>query len=289
MQDNRRFIIALCMLWVSATVMAIVPTSVLRLWEDGAPTSNGFEQQPEQGDSIHSFFVSEPTLTIYLPEHPNGLAILDLPGGGYWDVWHGTEGHNLAEWLTGQGVTLAVLKYRLPNGHHEVPLEDVHRAMTMLRARADKYGITQLGVMGFSAGGHLASTAATHYAEDYLRPDFQILFYPVITMDKSFTHMGSRVNLLGSHPRAKLVRLYSNELQVTADTPPAFIVASTDDGLVPVQNSLSYYDALIAHGVEASLHLYPVGGHGWCAHTWFPYREQWMHELEMWLSWLIKR
>ena len=137
--------------------------------------------------------------------------------------------------------------------------------------------------MGFSAGGHLAATAATRWNSPEERPDFQVLFYPVITMDESFTHMGSRINLLGDHPSRHDILLYSCEKQVTKQTPRAFIVASSDDGLVPVQNSISYYRALLDHGISATLILYPEGGHGWCSHLHFRYRQQWMDELEHWL------
>lgn len=141
---------------------------------------------------------------------------------------------------------------------------------------------SKVGIMGASAGGHLASTAATHYTAG-TRPDFQILFYPVISMDLSNCHKGSRDNLLGKSPSEELVRLYSNELQVTGDTPPAFIMHSSDDGAVPVSNSVSYYLALVKNKVPASLHTYPIGGHGWGFRDSFTYKRQWTGELEKWL------
>lgn len=263
---------------------------VIHLWtsDQPAPTPSPFlrwtDDQPDQTDGVHSWRVTDPTITIYHPEHPSGKAILCCPGGGYWDVWHGTEGHNMAEWLTAEGITFVVLTYRLPAGVKEIPLEDVHRAMQIIRAHQAEWQVTEVGIMGFSAGGHLAATAATHWTEPYQRPDFQILFYPVITMDATFTHMGSRINLLGSTPTAQDILLYSCEKQVTDQTPPAFIVASSDDGLVPVQNSIAYYESLLRHGISASLILYPEGGHGWCSHTHFRYRQQWMNELAYWLS-----
>lgn len=256
---------------------------VRHLWENGAPSDNGFTE--ETGDDMHSSFVTDPTLTIYRAKNPNGMAVLSCPGGGYWDVWHGSEGHNLAKWYNDQGITYAVLKYRLPNGHNEIPLEDAHRAMQIMRSLQGEYGFTKLGIQGFSAGGHLAATTATHYTDRVERPDFQILFYPVISLDPSFTHMGTHLNLLGKNAPKELVDKYSNEKCVTTDTPPAFIFANTDDGLVPVRNSLEYYNALIANGVSASLHIYPDGGHGWCANAGWYYRETWLNELKAWLKW----
>lgn len=260
----------------------------LNLWDGNAPTGNGYLPQDEQEYKDHYDHVATPTLTIYIPDSICGQAILGCPGGGYWDVWTGTEGHNLVEYFTEQGIVYGVLKYRLPNQHHQVPLEDAQQAMRLLRAKCEEIGVTRVGVMGFSAGGHLASTLATHYTHKAERPDFQVLFYPVITMDTAFTHMGSRINLLGDNPSEELETLYSNEKQVNRETPEAFIVASSDDGLVPVRNSIEYYNSLLANGVSATLHLYPTGGHGWCSHTWFAYREAWMWELAYWLKELRK-
>ena len=277
----------LCIIQFSAPAMAA--PLLFHLWseEQPAPTPSPFlswtDEQPNQTDGVHSWRVTDPTLTIYLPEQSCGQAILCCPGGGYWDVWHGTEGHNLAQWLNEQGIALAVLTYRLPAGVKDIPLEDVQRAMRLMREHQSEWGIQEIGIMGFSAGGHLAATAATRWSIPEERPDFQILFYPVITMDESFTHMGSRINLLGDHPSQQDILLYSCEKQVTKQTPRALIVASSDDGLVPVQNSISYYRALLDHDISATLILYPEGGHGWCSHLHFRYRQQWMDELEHWL------
>ncbi len=148
-----------------------------------------------------------------------------------------------------------------------------------------KWGIdsSKVGIMGASAGGHLASTLATHYSSKETRPDFQVLFYPVITMDPAYTHGGSRENLLGSSPSKELQDRFSNELQVTPDTPKAFIMLSSDDGAVPVKNSINYYSALLGNNVRASMHAYPDGGHGWGYGDGFRYKSQWMEELEKWL------
>ena len=225
---------------------------------------------------------TEATLTIYPAKKPNGQAIVACPGGGYAGIATTHEGHDMAAWFNTQGITYAVLHYRMPYGKHEVPLSDAHQAIRYLRKNADKWGIQTVGIMGSSAGGHLASTAATHFTAE-TRPDFQILFYPVVTMGE-FTHQGSKNNLLGMNPSEELVKLYSNELQVNEQTPPAFIMHSSDDTAVPVQNTINYYLAMCKHGVPASVHFYPVGGHGWGYNESFPYKTQWKNELEKWLK-----
>lgn len=224
---------------------------------------------------------TEATLTIYPARNPNGQAIIACPGGGYAGIATTHEGHAMAAWFNTQGITYAVLHYRMPYGKHEIPLSDAHQAIRYMRKHADKWGIKQLGIMGSSAGGHLASTAATHFTKE-TRPDFQILFYPVVTMT-DYTHKGSKNNLLGKNPSEELVKLYSNELQVTERTPPAFIMHSSDDTAVPVLNSINYYLAMCKYGVSATMHLYPVGGHGWGFNDSFPYKSQWTDEMEKWL------
>jgi acetyl esterase/lipase len=224
---------------------------------------------------------TEATLTIYPAKKPNGQAIIACPGGGYAGVATTHEGHDMATWFNTQGITYAVLHYRMPYGKHEIPLSDAHQAIRYMRKNSEQFGFNQLGIMGSSAGGHLASTAATHFDAE-TRPDFQILFYPVVTMTE-YTHQGSKDNLLGKNPSEELVKLYSNELQVTEQTPPAFIMHSSDDTVVPVQNTLNYYLSLCKHGVPASVHFYPIGGHGWGYNESFPYKAQWKNEMEKWL------
>lgn len=267
---------------------ALRKPEVFELWKNGAPTSNG-EKGPEVDHGNFVEKVTQPVLTVYRPLRPNGLCVLACPGGSYLQVWQGAEGHNLAKWYTDRGIVYAVLKYRLPNGHKEVPLDDVHEAMRILKSHQNEYGFTKLGIQGCSAGGHLASTAATHYTSAENRPDFQILFYPVISFDATFTHGLTRDDLLGKNAPKNLIELYSNEKQVTRDTPPAFIASSSDDGLVPVRNSVEYYNALVKNGVSATMHLYPVGGHGWFGNVNFPYRNQWLSELERWLDGMIEK
>ena len=232
-----------------------------------------------------SDFTRDPAITVYIPQNPNGKAIIMCPGGGYGWLAMGHEGHDMAQWFNNQGITYVVLKYRLPQGDFNIPLKDAEQAIRLVRMNSAKWGIdsSKVGIMGASAGGHLASTLATHYTSKETRPDFQVLFYPVITMDPAYTHGGSRENLLGSSPSKELQDRFSNELQVTPDTPKAFIMLSSDDGAVPVKNSINYYSALLGNNVRASMHAYPDGGHGWGYGDGFIYKSQWMEELEKWL------
>lgn len=265
-----------------STALSAQKPITFKVWPDGAPNSNGITTPEKELEASRVANVSEPTLTVYPAAKPNGLSIVACPGGGYARLAMDHEGHDLAAWFNAQGITYAVLKYRMPNGHHDVPLSDALQAIRLMRAHADEWHIRKVGIMGSSAGGHLASTAATHFTSDS-RPDFQILFYPVVTMDLSYCHKGSRDNLLGETPTDEQVKLYSNELQVTENTPPAFLMHSSNDNAVPVANSLNYYQALVNHKVSASLHTYPIGGHGWGFRDQFVYKSQWTQELEKWL------
>ena len=247
-------------------------------------STEGVKFQKEQAEArTHVEYIAEASLTIYPATNGNGKAIIACPGGGYRRLAVAHEGHEMAKWFNKQGITYAVLVYRMPEGNPETSLYDVQKAIRILRNNADKLHIKHIGIMGFSAGGHLASTAATHYNAE-TRPDFQILFYPVITMNPQYTHMGSHDRLLGEQPTTEMEEKYSGELQVTADTPPAFILHSTDDASVPVRNSINYYLSLLDHGVSATLHLYPTGGHGWGNKDSFAYKAQWQDELQQWLK-----
>jgi len=259
------------------------PDLVINLWPNGAPTSNYITAE-EYDYGNHVTNVTKPTLSIFLPDGPcNGLAVLACPGGGYVDVWDKTEGFSMADWYNEMGIVYAILKYRTPNGHKEVPLDDVQEAMRILRSHADEYGFKKLGIQGCSAGGHLAAMASTHYTNETNRPDFSILFYPVITLDPSYTHMGTLHYLLGDNAPKELIDQYSNEKCVTPDTPPAFIMHSTDDGAVPVRNSIEYYNALLKNDVKyTSMYIMPVGGHGWCDHE-FEYMYAWREALKTWI------
>lgn len=274
-------LLLMSLLALTTALSAQKPTE-FKLWPNGAPNTNGITTDEKELEKNRISDVSEPTLAVYPAVKPNGMAIIACPGGGYARLAMDHEGHDMAQWFNAQGITYAILKYRMPNGHHDVPLSDVHQAIRLMREHASEWKFTKLGIMGASAGGHLASTAATHFTAE-TRPDFQILFYPVVSMDLSNCHKGSRENLLGKQPSEEMIKLYSNEAQVTENTPPAFIMHSSDDKTVPVANSVNYYMELVKHNVPSSLHIYPIGGHGWGFRDNFTYKRQWTGELEKWL------
>ena len=221
----------------------------------------------------------------FLPEKCNGKAVIICPGGGYQGLCMDYEGTDFATWFNEHNIAAFVLSYRLPGGRSAVPLDDATRALTIVRENAALWGIDSqaIGIMGSSAGGHLASTLATHFTTD-TRPNFQILLYPVITMDDSYTHAGSKQALLGNSPAASQVVKYSNEKQVKKNTPQAFIVVSAADELVPVKNSLQYTQALITNNIPVSLHIYPGGFHGFGHLSRFEDYEVWHNELLYWME-----
>ncbi len=230
-------------------------------------------------------------LTIYLPDakKATGRAVVCCPGGGYTHLAMDHEGHQWATFFNNQGIALIVLKYRMPHGNPMIPISDAEQAMKTVRQNAVNWHIDRnnIGIMGFSAGGHLASTIATH-SKGEAAPDFQILFYPVITMDLSFTHKGSHDNLLGTdHSKKELKKLefeYSNDLQVNRTTSRCFLALSDDDKAVPAANGFNYYQQLYKHDVPASIHIYPTGGHGWGYRESFAYHYQMIFELKGWLQ-----
>lgn len=272
------------LLMFCTTLFAQKPIEI-KLWPDGAPNSNGVKGNEQELEKNRISNITDPTITVYLPKESNGMAIIMCPGGGYARLAMDHEGHDMASWFNSQGITYVVLKYRMPNGHYEVPLSDAEQAMRIVRDHAKEWKIdlAKVGVMGASAGGHLASTLATHYSNKETRPDFQILLYPVITMDETKTHGGSRTNLIGKAPSTELINRYSNELQVSKETPPAFLTLSSDDKAVPADNSIRYYLALLNNDIPVSMHIYPIGGHGWGFRDNFTYKRQWTGELEKWL------
>ena len=237
---------------------------VIELWPAGAPMAKG------------SADVDKPTLAIYLPERPIGTAVVICPGGGYRNLAMDHEGDQIARWYNSFGIAAFVLKYRLgPKYNHPVQITDVQRAIRMVRAGAWRYGVNpeRIGVMGFSAGGHLASTAATHFdagdasAADPVdrvssRPDFAVLCYPVISLTSEYTHQGSKRNLLGESPSAALAESLSNEKQITPETPPTFLWHTNEDSGVPAENSVLFYLGLRKAGVPAELHIFERGRHG---------------------------
>lgn len=274
-----KFLLCMGLFVLSQTWLHAQQPLELKLWLEGMPNDNGMTCQEENG----VLYVGEPTLTVYPATEGNGMAIVACPGGGYGKLAMDHEGKDMAAWFNNQGITYAVLKYRMPNGHKEVPLSDARQAMRILRHRAGEWQLKRIGIMGFSAGGHLASTVATHFEDEESHPDFQILFYPVISMDPEYTHRGTHDNLLGKQPAKEEEDDFSNELHVDGNTPPAFILHSSDDRSVPVAHSLNYYMALLRHQVPATLHIYPIGGHGWGYRDSFTYKREWTGELEKWL------
>jgi acetyl esterase/lipase len=280
----KKFILPI--LTAMAISTAAAQTYEIPLWPDGAAESNGITGPELRRDDWSVTNVSEAAIYVWPAEGKNtGMAILICPGGGYSNEAANHEGKMFAEWFASHGITAVVLKYRLPNGHSDIPVTDARQAMRVMRENAADWGVDpcNVGVIGFSAGGHLASTLLTHYDKES-RPDFGILFYPVITMTV-VTHGGSRRNLLGENPSGELVELYSNEKQVTADTPPTMIFFSDDDRTVDPLNGTMFYNSLKVHGVTAAMYIFPSGGHGWGFRGDFKYHEQ-MKALT--LDWLDK-
>lgn len=243
------------------------------LWPGKAPGSNG-----DTADSAK--------VRVFLPkkEEATGRAVVICPGGGYSHLAMNHEGYDWAPFFNNMGIAAIVLKYRMPHGNGKVPVADAEEAMRLVRRNAAQWNIRpdDVGIMGSSAGGHLASTIATHAGKDAL-PDFQILFYPVITMMPDITHKGSHDNFLGKDPKKKEQREYSNDIQVTRITPRAFIALSDDDHTVLPANGVNYYIELYRHDVPASLHVYPAGGHGWGNRDSFKYHNEMQLELKAWL------
>jgi acetyl esterase/lipase len=257
----------------------------MNLWPDGIPgfiLNSSYQEKATIIDGLSSRYekVTSPAIFPYLPpkESATGTAVLICPGGGYAALAFNHEGHAIAKWLNDNGIAGIVLKYRLPSDlimkdKSVGPLQDAQEAIRTIRRNAKNWNIdpNKVGVIGFSAGGHLASTLSTHYAEGVYelkdtisaRPDFSLLIYPVITMDSSFTHAGSRRNLIGLNPSEKEINRFSNEMQVNEKTPPAFMVHSADDKTVPVKNSMVYYEALLRYGIPSELHIFQKGGHGY--------------------------
>ena len=228
-------------------------------------------------------------LTCYLPQNPTGRAVVDCPGGGYSHLAMDHEGHQWAEYFNKQGIAFFVLKYRMPKGDRNIPLSDAYQAMRTVRDSAAVWHINKedVGIMGFSAGGHLASSVSTH-AEYDARPNFSILFYPVISMDERITHQGSCINFLGEERKTnpQLVKEWSNDKAVRRHlTPRAIILMSSDDEVVPpVTNGVAYYSAMRNEGNECTMHVYPTCGHGWGFSPGIPFHEQMLNDLTSWLN-----
>ncbi|MCY7351403.1 MAG: alpha/beta hydrolase [Cytophagaceae bacterium] len=291
-------------LFLLLSAFAVSAQQVLPLYGNG-PVPNTkvgvqlTEKQETTGGILRISNVQTPTLTVYQPAkgQANGTAVVICPGGGYTILAASHEGSDVANEFVKMGVTAFVLKYRLPSSgifeNTEIgPLQDAQQAIRLVRQRAEEFGVNpnRVGILGFSAGGHLASTAATHFDKPVgttdplnIRPDFAVLAYPVISFMPPFTHKGSAQNLLGKEASEEKKRLYSNELQVTDKTPPIFLVHAADDTAVPVENSLEFFKACKAKGVSAELHIYPKGGHGFgLVNKTTP--DRWMDHLKNWMD-----
>jgi acetyl esterase/lipase len=298
------------LIFLTASSLAFSQNHTLNLWPGLPPLQKVSDQQEKsvQEGIVRISNVQIPSIEVYLPtkQIATGEAVVIFPGGGYGILAYDWEGTDFAKWLNAQGIAGIVVKYRLPistslTDAKEVPLLDAQRAIRLVRQHAAAWHInpSKVGIMGFSAGGHLAATLSTSFAHQLplerdaidtlsARPDFSILVYPVISFQNAPTHGGSRKNLIGDPAIPELVQRFSNELQVTANTPPTFLVHAQDDKAVPLENSLLYYQALHAKGVKASLHIYPTGGHGFAFGLGKGAVEGWREVLLAWVKETVK-
>jgi acetyl esterase/lipase len=283
----------------------ITQSFTIPLWNDSVPYSKGelLEEKHVHTDILRIQSVHEPSLEVFLPSkaNANGQMVVICPGGGYGILAYDWEGTDIAKWLNSRGVAAAVLKYRLPMPSHQtrpelVPLADAKRALRLARAKSDDWNVTedQIGIMGFSAGGHLASSLSTHFDYGYefsddpverisCRPDFQVLVYPVISMTAPFMHRGSVKALCGEDPEEVLLDYFSSEKQIRYDTPPAFLIHADNDLAVPVENTLAYYAGLREKGISAEVHVFPEGGHGFALGLGHGDLNEWTNLLSHWL------
>jgi acetyl esterase/lipase len=283
---------------------------ILPLWDGDPPNyrESGEVMKSDTTNIVRISLVQHPDMAVFLPSTRNatGEAVVICPGGGYHILAYDWEGSDIARWFSSRGIAAVVLKYRLPDSKsniipHKTPLMDAQRAFRLVRYHAGSWNIDpgKIGIMGFSAGGHLASTLSTHFDKGdpghtdpvermSCRPDFSILVYPVISFTGEFSHSGTRAALLGEDPDPELVRYYSNELQVTAETPPAILIHSGDDEGVPVQNSLVYYRALLGNGIPAEMHIYPYGGHGYSLAIGRGHLATWPDRVLEWIRYITK-
>jgi acetyl esterase/lipase len=279
-------------IWVSASAQ-----TTIALYPDRVPNELPAKDQETNKDNV-ARNVSKPTLSIFLPEAglANGTAVIVCPGGGYGVLVMDREGYQVAKALNKVGIAAFVLKYRLPSEETMKdksigPLQDAQQAIKTVRERAAEWKIDtqKIGIMGFSAGGHLAATAGTHYDSTFienpkktsLRPDFMILVYPVISLLDKIGHKGSASNLLGASPGIEKAKYFSNELQVSKTTPPSFLTHAGDDTVVPVSNSIKFYEALNANGIPSDLHIYAKGEHGYLK---VPSFDEWFGRCRYWMQ-----
>lgn len=262
--------------------------SSIKIWDNStAPHSNELTGEEYNQKQFRLVNTTSAELFVYNADKAKatGQAVVICPGGGYGQLSMDQEGFLMAQWLAKNGIAGFVLKYRLPNGHKEVPLEDAIEALRIVRKNADKYGIDphKVGIMGFSAGGHLAAYTS-NFAEEKDKPDFSILFYPVITANNYTTHIGTFNNLLGRNRTECESDAYSMEKCVTEKTPPTILLLSDDDRTVPAAGAAMYYAALKYYGVKASMYVFPSGGHGWGNYDRFSYQKEWQNLLLRWLD-----
>ena len=269
----RKIFLTLAAVAVSFAAMAQQPFDV-NLYSGSAPNDNG-----DRYDTAK--------VRVFLPveSEATGRAVVICPGGGYHHLALKKEGYDWGEFFQSQGIAAVVLKYRMPHGNPDVPISDAEQAMKLVRANAAGWHVSlnDVGIMGFSAGGHLASTIATQSTGD-AKPNFQILFYPVITMMEGYGHEGSFHNFLGDHDSKKYQKRYSSDMHVTRVTPRAFIALCDDDQAVPPANGVNYYMELYRNDVRATLHVYPGGGHGWGSNISFKYHDEMMMDFKAWLK-----
>ncbi len=280
--------LVLTFLILSAMTLKAQQVIEVPIWPEGAAVSNGITAEETTNESGHIRNITEASFKVYPAdkEKNTGVAVLICPGGGYGMEAAGHEGSDFAQWYALNGITGIVMKYRLPNGHHEIPLGDVQEAMRIIRNKAAGWGIDpqKIGISGFSAGGHLASTLLTHF-DEASRPNFGILFYPVISLGEVNTHIDSRKNLLGTEVKDfRIVDYYSNEKQIKDNTPPALLLLSDDDRVVIPENSILFYQGLKAKKIPAGLYIFPEGGHGWGFNKNFRYHEQMKTLILDWLK-----
>ena len=300
----------ICLLITSIIAPVVAQNQIVPLWKADPPNymETGEVTIWDTSDIVRVRNVQKPDIAVFLPSKKNatGEAVVICPGGGYEILAYDWEGSDIARWLNSQGIAAFVLKYRLPGSKsnvvpHKSPLMDAQRAMRMVRSNAATWNIDpgKIGIMGFSAGGHLASTLSTHYDAGDLsspdpveqvscRPDFSILVYPVISFTEEFQHSGSRKNLVGEDADESLVKYYSNELHINSDTPPAILIHSDDDGAVPVENSIVYYKALRANKISSELHIYPYGGHGYSLAIGQGHLATWPDRVIQWIRYIYQ-
>ena len=276
----------ICLLFIlAAPLLAAAQVKepvTIKLWPGGVPDQSGLSgPETDLGEGLIGN-ISDPELLVFPAAQPNGKAVIMCPGGGYEYLAAAHEGTDMAEWFNSIGITFAVLKYRMPNGHADIPLTDAQRAITLMRSHAEEWGFSQVGIMGASAGGHLAATASVHFTSK-TRPDFQILLYPLITFVDRVTP-GGRNMLFDMYPEDDEVYYFCCEEHVRANCPPAFIVHNADDEIVPIHDSEIYVEQLEKNGVPVTFLTYPDGGHGFGFNDSYAHKGEWTSALAQWLE-----